>query len=211
MRLYLVRHAESKFNAGRIHQLPSSPLSRRGLEQAQVLARRLSDLPADTLLSSPYTRALQTAEPVARALGLPVMVTPLVAELKRPSAVQGRSYDDPEVIAIKEAVARGYTTPGWRHSDEETFGDAQARGLAFLHNMQILDSDTVVTITHGGFLTFLVALMLLGETPRPHDVVRWQSSTHVHNTGITRCDYDPRKDLWTLVTWNDCAHLSLVD
>jgi broad specificity phosphatase PhoE len=206
VRVYLIRHAESEFNARRIHQFSTTALSARGVEQAGLLARRLAHLPVDVLLASTHERARQTAAVVARAVEREVQATPLLVEVKRPSIIEGRGYDEPDVVPIKEALARAFGPGGWRHSDEETFDDLVARGRECLGLLRSLDARLVVAITHGYFLTVLVALMLHGDELSPRDIVRLECHTRIANTGITRCDYGLGEG-WTLVTWNDHAHL----
>ena len=79
--LILVRHGETDWN--RQHRFQGQidvPLNATGLEQAERLARRLAGERADVLLSSDLGRARQTAQPLARAWGLPVMDEPGVRE-----------------------------------------------------------------------------------------------------------------------------------
>ena len=68
----LVRHA----HAGNKSHWPGAdderPLSPRGRAEALDLARLLTDVGVTSLLSSPALRCLQTLEPAAVALGLPV-------------------------------------------------------------------------------------------------------------------------------------------
>ena len=84
MDVLLIRHAESANNAlwardrdafttGRTHD---PPLTELGFEQADVLARHLAERGAriDRLVASPMLRAIQTARPVAAALGVPLEV-----------------------------------------------------------------------------------------------------------------------------------------
>ena len=68
--LFLIRHAESTWNAARRWQgWGDPPLSERGLEQAEALARALAGEAIDALFTSDLQRAAQTAAPLARALG----------------------------------------------------------------------------------------------------------------------------------------------
>jgi broad specificity phosphatase PhoE len=48
-------------------QPPTSPLTEKGQEQAQMIAKRAARLYFDALISSPFTRARETAEAIARA------------------------------------------------------------------------------------------------------------------------------------------------
>jgi 8-oxo-dGTP diphosphatase len=80
MRLYLVRHGK----AGQRQSSPGldqlRPLSRAGRAQAQAIATWLANEPITRLLSSPYTRCVQTLEPLADKLGLPVESTERLSE-----------------------------------------------------------------------------------------------------------------------------------
>ncbi len=80
MRIVLVRHGETIWNAARIMQLPDTPLSERGQLQAECLARRLGETPIAAILCSDYTRAQQTAGAIARASGAPVTRSTLLRE-----------------------------------------------------------------------------------------------------------------------------------
>ncbi|HYQ65121.1 histidine phosphatase family protein [Actinophytocola sp.] len=67
LRAWLIRHGESESNAGTPSTVPgASPLTARGREQAERVAAALPEQPA-LIVTSPYLRAVQTAEPtVAR-------------------------------------------------------------------------------------------------------------------------------------------------
>lgn len=56
------------------------PLSDKGRRQAEWMAERLAGLPIRRLVSSPYDRCLQTLEPLARRLDLPIAQTEDLAE-----------------------------------------------------------------------------------------------------------------------------------
>jgi broad specificity phosphatase PhoE len=77
-----VRHGQSTWNVlDRLqgHEL-SPPLTDLGREQAHDAAAALADRDVVRLLSSPATRALETAEIIASHLGLEVEVEPLLLE-----------------------------------------------------------------------------------------------------------------------------------
>jgi len=72
MAIYLIRHGETDSNARRILQTPDTPLSERGLEQAQRLACRLSESGIVRILASDLCRAAMTAEILQDATGHPL-------------------------------------------------------------------------------------------------------------------------------------------
>src|SRR5262249_22253167 len=74
--LYLIRHADYTFGLedGKYRDLGLTPL---GVKQAELLRDRLAttgEIKADVLIASTMPRARQTAEILAPALGLPVVL-----------------------------------------------------------------------------------------------------------------------------------------
>ena len=63
MDLYIIRHGESQGNIGLDVEDPH--LTELGQKQAELLALRLRNIDFDVILSSPLTRAVQTATPLA--------------------------------------------------------------------------------------------------------------------------------------------------
>ena len=74
MRIYLIRHGETIFNANRTVQFGDTPLSERGLEQARQLAEYMRNEPITSILSSDYERAHRTAEAVHHTTGVPLHI-----------------------------------------------------------------------------------------------------------------------------------------
>jgi broad specificity phosphatase PhoE len=96
-RIILIRHGETARNAGRLALGRADvPLNDLGLAQADALARRLgSDAfgRIDAIYSSPLQRAVQTAAPLARALGLDVQIEPGLIEMNV-GEVEGLPYNE---------------------------------------------------------------------------------------------------------------------
>jgi broad specificity phosphatase PhoE len=77
--IYLVRHGEADYEVigkrrwpGKLADL--APLSARGVEQAAVAGEQLADVGAVKLLSSPFTRTMQTASAVSCRINLAIEV-----------------------------------------------------------------------------------------------------------------------------------------
>ncbi len=71
----LIRHGENDYvkNGRLAGRMPGVHLNETGRAQAQAVAEKLSGLPIRALYSSPMERALETAEPIAQALGLDIL------------------------------------------------------------------------------------------------------------------------------------------
>ncbi len=72
--LLLIRHGENDYTkthrlAGR---LPEVHLNEFGQKQAQALAEALTQVPIKAIYSSPLERAMETAKPIAKSLGLTI-------------------------------------------------------------------------------------------------------------------------------------------
>jgi broad specificity phosphatase PhoE len=74
---WLVRHAhrldfiEPEWFDGAIYPY-DPPLSQQGLDRAVCLAQQLSQIPIDQIFTSPFLRTIQTADPLANLLKLPI-------------------------------------------------------------------------------------------------------------------------------------------
>jgi probable phosphoglycerate mutase len=126
----LIRHADNDFLgkalAGR---LPGVHLNAVGRRQAEALAERLGGQPIHALYTSPRERARETAEPLARRLGLEPRVAPELDEIDYGEWV-GKSLAELEAL------------PAWRRLHAcrscnrapggETTLEVQARVIAFL-------------------------------------------------------------------------------
>lgn len=80
MPLYLVRHAKAGSRKSWDGPDPARPLSAKGRRQAEGLVHLLADRPVQRVLSSPYVRCVQTVEPLADKLGVPVEEAAALAE-----------------------------------------------------------------------------------------------------------------------------------
>jgi probable phosphomutase (TIGR03848 family) len=79
--IYLIRHGENDFlNRRMAGWLPGVHLNEQGKAQAQALAEVLSHVRLEAVYSSPLERAMETAEPLARAQGLRVIPRPDLGE-----------------------------------------------------------------------------------------------------------------------------------
>src|SRR5918997_2541703 len=97
-RILLVRHGQSQGNAeGRFGGHSATPLSELGRAQAEAVARTLAAEGVTAIYSSDLLRAVETARPLARALGL---------EVNCSDAFRERSVGRMEGLTFEEAAAQ---------------------------------------------------------------------------------------------------------
>jgi broad specificity phosphatase PhoE len=105
--LLMVRHGESEANVG-LSTDPDCPLTPRGLDQARVLAGKLArhDLRGFVALTSPYRRAVQTAEVLASATGMRFEIDVDLREWGATAVVGGETYPQEPVAQTVERLER---------------------------------------------------------------------------------------------------------
>lgn len=224
MELYLIRHGQSVNNVYHdqpVRWVPDPELSEYGHAQAGLLATYLSEhpshenivlLPADSptrqqgaphrithLYVSPMLRALQTAAPVAQALGLSPEVWIDIHEhggivehvnggkVGRPGLTRAQITAQFAGYLLPEAI----TDSGWYTSDQAEdlpTCNGRAARVAFALRERAANPDTqrdaVALVSHGTYLDSLVKA-LLNRLPS-YDFYHW-----FYNTSITRFDLAP--------------------
>ncbi|HLV65290.1 MAG TPA: histidine phosphatase family protein [Polyangiaceae bacterium] len=114
--LLLIRHGETDAVGRRlVGRLPGVPLNARGREQAERLAATLKGVPLAAVYSSPLERAVETAEPIARAHGL----TPVVRD-----GLNEADFGDWTGLEFRELGTR----PDFRRWNEERSAMRPPRG-----------------------------------------------------------------------------------
>lgn len=206
MKLYLVRHGESTSNAGGLHQDHTPDLSALGKKQAHLVAERFNNIPIDIIISSPYSRAQQTAEIIHKKIQKEIIFTELIQELKRPTELEGLPYDNSESKKIKNELMIHKNDPDWHYSDEENFFDLQTRATRFLEYVNVRKEKSILAVSHGLFIKFVVCTMIFGDlfTVDMYNAINHRMKSK--NTGITFCEL-AQDEKWNLLAWNNYSHL----
>ena len=151
MQVLLVRHALPLRSE---HGQGSDPnLSDEGIAQIARLPEALARFSITRVVSSPQRRAIQTAEPVAAARGLPLEIDDRFAEYDRDLA----AYIPVEQIRAENPKEWARLVQGHLPSavDEDAF---RARVLAAVADLvgAVDPEDTVAVFSHGGVINLLL-------------------------------------------------------
>lgn len=192
--IFLIRHGETIGNASRIVQRPDSPLSPRGLAQAERLARRLATAGITRIVSSDLARALTTARSLQRLTGAPLALEPLLQE---------RNFGDLRGTPYAE-LGFDMFEPDYSPPNGETWPAFHARVDRAWARVQELAAATdghLAVVTHGLVCRSLAArhLVLPGGGAVPD---RWE------NTSVTIVDCPAP---WRVRLLNCIAHLEDFD
>ena len=141
---FLIRHGETDWNlAGKIQGATDIPLNDTGRAQARATGQKMQGRRWDALVSSPLSRAVETAEIIGSFIGLhdPRPVPGIVE--RNYGAAEGLT--GPEVESFYPGDA---PVPG-----RETRGQVQERVVAALHELaKEFPGQNVIVVCHGGVI-----------------------------------------------------------
>lgn len=192
MRLFLVRHGETHANVARQLDtaVPGLDLTVAGRNQARALAERLSGEDLGAIYTSDLIRAQQTAEPLASALNLGVVVLPGLREIQAGDYEMSTEWG-PFVDAVKR----------WREDPEHTIpgGDSgigfMARYEAAIRRIAGDGHESAVAVSHGAAMRVWVGATV-GLEPA------FFESRRVDNTLVLTLEGAPDAG-WRLLAWGD--------
>jgi glucosyl-3-phosphoglycerate phosphatase len=160
----LLRHGQSyfnlHFNATRIDPGIEDPeLTPLGIEQAAAAAVQLSAHALTRIIISPYTRALQTAQPIVAMHKVPVAI---MCEVREQAAYACDVGSPPHVLAARFPQHDFSHLPSrWWHEGSETAEQTGARADAFRRLMAARDdSPTTLLVGHWAFILALTGIAL---------------------------------------------------
>ncbi len=156
MNLLLIRHALNDWTGKRMPGwTPGIHLNEEGRAQAAALPRRLAAVRLDAIYSSPLERTLETAQPLAEAYGLNVIVRDRLGEV-RCGDWTGRSVEELQQEELWTQI-RVYPS-GVRFPGGEAFWEAQARLVAELDAIHDAHpGQTVAVVSHADPIKLAVA------------------------------------------------------
>jgi 2,3-bisphosphoglycerate-dependent phosphoglycerate mutase len=152
--ILLVRHAEPVAPGTAGFDEFTRPLTAKGMRDAERLSETLAGMRIDGAYSSPYLRARQTIEPIARARGLTI-----------------ETVDD-----LRERLLSAVEAPDWRSHLRRSWDDfdyAAAGGesgrIAQARVMRVLDTiasrhrgGTVILASHGNLIALALHAVMAG-------------------------------------------------
>lgn len=202
--LYLIRHGQSAGNAeGRFGGHGPTPLSALGLEQAEKTAKVLAKEGIHAIYSSDLTRAVQTAEPLAKLLNLPIHTSEAFRE-RNVGVLQGLTFDESkqrfpdDYYALINRNIHHVITEGesYRHLLRRI--TAELRNILRNHNRQ-----RIAIFSHTGAICYLT-LHLMGAIHRGTKTTPWIITS---NCGINRFEFRGPRNVRVLAL-NDTRHLA---
>ncbi len=156
--ILLIRHGENEYTAtGRMAgRLPGVHLNETGRAQAEKVAQMLKDAPIKAVYSSPMDRTMETAAPLAKALGLEVVPREGLLELDM-GKWQGKTLKKLRKKKLWKVVQQAPSHV--RFPGGETFAEAQLRitneikALCAQHDAK----DVIACVGHSDMIKLAIA------------------------------------------------------
>jgi broad specificity phosphatase PhoE len=200
----IIRHGQSQGNAeGRFGGHTDTPLSPRGRRQAQATARALASEKFSAIYSSDLPRAIETASPLAKLVGVPLETT---------DGLRERSVGVMEGLTFEEAAEQHpeqYQALLRRDFEHVLVGGESYRQTLDRASRQLDEAieqhkgGRIALFAHTGTICILI-LHLMGALDAPDLKPVWIATA---NCGIAR--FDLRDDGFVRVlTINDTRHLA---
>ncbi|MBI2359959.1 MAG: histidine phosphatase family protein [Deltaproteobacteria bacterium] len=198
--IIVVRHGETTWNLeGRRQGHLDSPLTARGIAQAESLARRLKKFTFKALYSSDLGRACRTAEIIANTTGHKVTVDERLRE-RNLGIFQGLHTEEirqahPEAYRLHTTLGPDYVIPSGESMRQQV--ERNIRCLEEIAQKHL--GETIVVVTHVGVLSglFRHTLSIPFQAPRRFEF---------RNASINIFTYQ-NQGFWVLQTWGDTGHL----
>lgn len=155
--LFLIRHGENDWvDSGKLAgRTPGVYLNQKGREQSVALAERLKVQPISAIYSSPLERCIETAEPLAQALGLSILEEPGILEV---------DYGEWRGGVLKELAQKPewqlvqIYPGGFRFPGGETLREVQYRVVTALERIRTQhEGEAVAVFAHGDILRTALA------------------------------------------------------
>jgi 2,3-bisphosphoglycerate-dependent phosphoglycerate mutase len=147
--IYMVRHAESPFIFG---QEKERGLSEEGLADSKRIAKLFDDIEINCMVSSSYTRAIQTVQYLAHKKKLPIVEY----EELRERQIKGLDYKAPWEQLLK-AIERSFEDIDFSLDGGESTMKAQQRAIPIIEKLlREYEGKNIVIGTHGNIMTIIM-------------------------------------------------------
>ncbi len=195
----LIRHGETEWNlSGRWQGHADSPLSKRGVAQAQALGERIKKEKFDFYYSSDLRRAIHTSELVGGPSGMIAEPFPKLRE-RDLGVLEALNTDEmieryPEVYASFRKDGPDYQVP-----EGESFRQFYIRCADAIEKIaEKHPGSKIALVTHGGVLGAVFRYILKLSLDAERNFV-------LLNCSLNRIE--KKKSGWSLISWGDVAHL----
>lgn len=139
-KIYVVRHCEA------IGQSPNAHLTDKGCEQALDLSRFFTLIKVDRIIASPYTRAIDSIQPLAEKLGFHVESDRRLTE---------RVLSTKNLSDWLEKLKSTFEDPELKFEGGESSTEATKRIVEVIEEVFAGNDEHTIVVTHGNLMSLL--------------------------------------------------------
>ena len=156
--MFLIRHGETVWNAeSRFQGHQDSPLTPRGIAQAEAAAEYLRSPMLAALYSSDLPRTLQTADPIAPATRLAIVPEPALRE-RNLGIFEGLTREEIAARYAEELSRYAERDPEYVVPNGESLRQLHQRGLDVMERLARRHlGESVAVVSHGALAHHLLA------------------------------------------------------
>lgn len=201
VRIIFTRHGQTQWNIeNRCQGQTDIKLTSKGLSQAKALAQRLKKYNLSTIYTSDLIRASDTAKEIQRQRAIDeiaIIKNPLLREHAF-GDWEGLTFEEIE-IQYKDICSQRDSNPHVQIPGGEKHQDLVQRGIKFVeHCLKNHDGETVLAVSHGGFLKALLHHYL----ELPWKIMK--NNMYIENCSLTI--FKVSKEKVVIERINDTAH-----
>ncbi len=197
-RVTLVRHGETEWNvAMRLQGMKDSALTKNGLQQVQLVAKALSKLNFDMLISSDLGRAIRTAEIINKHHGL---------EIKTDPSLRERNFGIMEGLT-REQIQKKYRDvfDGYMER-KDTYQIPQGESLVDFYKrvtdglnriIKTYPEQEILIVSHGGVLDCVMRMVFNYSLSAPR-------CFSIYNASVN--SFSVKGNEWFLEQWGNIDH-----
>lgn len=187
--IFFVRHGETDWNATRrIQGREDVPLNDNGKKQAQECGDYLKDFDFEVIITSPMTRAKQTAEYINEHFTFPTLI-----EMEE---FMERDYGIVSGLSIDEKIKQFPNEDHPSVESQDALRQRVMKGISTIHERY--QGKNVLVVAHGGLINALLGTLSNGEIGT--------GKTKLMNGSVTKIRFD--QDTWVIDEYNQVNHLT---
>jgi 2,3-bisphosphoglycerate-dependent phosphoglycerate mutase len=140
-KLYIIRHCKAT------GQAPEAELTTDGHAQAQELADFLGDKEIETIICSPYLRAIQSIQPLAQRINLDITIDNRLVE---------RVLSNENLTDWMDHLRISFTDLDRCLPGGESSREAMKRIVSAIDELHSVDFKNIAVVTHGNLMSLLL-------------------------------------------------------
>jgi 2,3-bisphosphoglycerate-dependent phosphoglycerate mutase len=139
--IYLVRHCKAE------GQSKEAKLTEEGMNQAQVLVDFFSEFTIDRIITSPFTRAIESTLPLSKARIIPIETDNRLSE---------RILSTENLVDWQEKLAKSFDDLDIFYHGGESSRTAMNRGMEVVDELINEKEENILITTHGNLMSLLI-------------------------------------------------------